>query len=107
MAMTTESFHTDYKNLIYDFLEHLFNSKEIWHLGIKMGDSVSSLRSTIKDSNDDSWCFDISPPWIIPITNDDYFVNNNAYLVIGGKILVNEKRFQEYNFYIAKFKLPV
>lgn len=92
---------TEFKKLLIDFLKLIRTSKEIWSGNSAIADSSTSLYSILKAADDDSWSLYFDPPWIVPITKDDYFEDNSAYLVIGGEIKVDHGDVKKFNFYFS------
>lgn len=101
LFISSKSNFSEYKKLLVKFFQHLRNSKEIWSAGTNIYDSASSLHSILKDADENSLWISIDPPWVIPIINDPYFEQYDAYLVLGGEIKVSEKKFEKYNFYCS------
>jgi hypothetical protein len=69
--------------------------KEIAESSIRIYSRLDSSRPS------SSWGFEINPPWIIHVKEDDYFDKFGASLVIGGRIVVRNSSFDEYNSYAS------
>jgi len=99
--MSEQKYLAEFRKLFIDFLKHMHTSKEVYTANKAIPNYAISLYSTLKGADDDSWYLRIDPPWIVPITEDDYFERYGSYLVIGGEIQVEERKLRKYNFYVS------
>jgi len=88
-----------YKRHLENFFEYMFNNPDINAKCAHISSYCASIYSKLKSMGDKAnWSLSIDPPWIIPIENDDDFLDHTGYLIIGGRIIVEQFHFTFYSF---------
>jgi len=101
MNATTSTLISDYKKHLMDAFFYIARDPTINKCAGIAGSSFQ-VYGKLKSCPNNSWTFQIIPPWIIPIMGKKgYFENDQATLVIGGEISVTDCIFSKYNFFVS------
>ncbi|MFX0091846.1 MAG: hypothetical protein ACFFBD_08805 [Candidatus Hodarchaeota archaeon] len=92
----------DYKNHLQTFFQYLYNNGDVNAKCPQISGYAKRIFNKLKSYSDNAnWALSIDPPWAISLEDDEDFLNRSAYLLISGKIIVENSMFTFYSFSVS------